>query len=236
MRNKEQACKEAGIISLPYHLPAHTRQEELLALIADLNYRSDVDGILLQLPLPKGLNATQCLLAMNPAKDVDGFHPENVGRLSLGLPGLMSCTPAGVIELLRYYKLPTQGKKAVVLGRSDIVGKPLAMLLSRPGEYGDATVTVCHSRTPDLAEHCRDADFIFLAVGKPKMLTADMVSEKAVIIDVGINRTPEGLCGDADFAALKDKVAAITPVPGGVGPMTIAMLLKNTVQSWQEHR
>lgn len=235
VRNKERACEEAGIISLPYHLPAQTRQEELLALIAELNARHDVDGILLQLPLPAGLNATQCLLTINPAKDVDGFHPENVGRLSLGLPGLMSCTPAGVIELLRYYKLSTQGKKAVVLGRSDIVGKPLAMLLGRPGEYGDATVTVCHSRTPDLAEQCRAADFIFLAVGRPKLLTADMVKEGVVVVDVGINRLPDGhLCGDADFESLRDKAAAMTPVPGGVGPMTIAMLLKNTVQSWQE--
>lgn len=234
VRNKERACAEAGIVSLPYHLPAHTRQEELLALIAELNGRHDVDGILLQLPLPGELDATQCLLAIRPDKDVDGFHPENVGRLSLGLPGLVSCTPAGVIELLRHYKLSTRGRKAVVLGRSDIVGKPLAMLLGRPGEYGDATVTVCHSRTPDLAEQCRAADFIFLAVGKPKLLTADMVREQAVVVDVGINRLPDGhLCGDADFEALKDKVAAMTPVPGGVGPMTIAMLLRNTVQSWQ---
>ena len=150
----------------------------------------------------------------------------------LGQP--FSCAVLPASGILDHYGIDCTGKKAVVLGRSDIVGKPLAMLLGRPGEYGDATVTVCHSRTPDLAEHCRAADFIFLAVGKPKMLTADMVSEKAVIIDVGINRTPEGLCGDADFDALKDKVAAITPVPGGVGPMTIAMLLKNTVQSWQE--
>ena len=236
VRNKERACAEAGILSLPYHLPASTRQEDLLRLIAELNARPDVDGILLQLPLPAGLNATHCLLAIDPAKDVDGFHPENVGRLSLGLPGLVSCTPAGVIELLRHYNLPTQGRRAVVVGRSDIVGRPLSMLLTRPGLFGDATVTVCHSRTPDLAACCREADFVFLAVGRPRLLKAHMVREGAVVIDVGINRTAEGLCGDADFADLKDKVAAMTPVPGGVGPMTIAMLLKNTVQSWEGRR
>ena len=208
-------------------------QDALLALIAELNGRDDVDGILLQLPLPGQLSASACLLAIDPAKDVDGFHPENVGRLSLNLPGMVSCTPAGVIELLRRYNLPTRGKKAVVLGRSDIVGKPLALLLARPGEFGDATVTLCHSRTPDLAAECRSADFLFLAIGRPRLITGDMVREGAVIIDVGINRTDEGLCGDADFESVSRKAAAITPVPGGVGPMTIAMLLKNTVQAWE---
>lgn len=167
VRNKERACAEAGILSFPYRLPADTTQEALLALIAELNGRDDVDGILLQLPLPKHLSASACLLAIDPGKDVDGFHPENVGRLSLNLPGMVSCTPAGVIELLRRYNLPTRGKKAVVLGRSDIVGKPLALLLARPGEFGDATVTLCHSRTPDLAAECRSADFLFLAIGRP---------------------------------------------------------------------
>ena len=225
VRNKERACAEAGILSFPYRLPADTTQEALLALIAELNGRDDVDGILLQLPLPKHLSASACLLAIDPAKDVDGFHPENVGRLSLNLPGMVSCTPAGVIELLRRYNLPTRGKKAVVLGRSDIVGKPLALLLARPGEFGDATVTLCPSRTPDLAAECRSADFLFLAIGRPRMITGDMVREGAVIIDVGINRTDDGLCGDADFESVSKKAAAITPVPGGVGPMTIAMLL-----------
>ena len=205
VRNKERACAEAGILSFPYRLPADTTQEALLALIAELNGRDDVDG----------------------------FHPENVGRLSLNLSGMVSCTPAGVIELLRRYNLPTRGKKAVVLGRSDIVGKPLALLLARPGEFGDATVTLCHSRTPDLAAECRSADFLFLAIGRPRMITGDMVREGAVIIDVGINRTDDGLCGDADFESVSKKAAAITPVPGGVGPMTIAMLLKNTVQAWE---
>jgi len=234
VRNKERACAEAGIVSFPHHLPAQTSQADLLALIRACNADANVDGILLQLPLPGGLDAQACLLAIDPDKDVDGFHPMNVGRLSLDLPGFVSCTPAGVMELLRRYELPTAGQRAVVVGRSNIVGKPLAMLLSRPGPYGDATVTVCHSRTPDLAAQCRQADFLFLALGRPRSITADMVREGAVVIDVGINRTPEGLCGDADFTAVSKKVRAITPVPGGVGPMTIAMLLANTVQSWRQ--
>lgn len=233
VRNKERACQDTGILSLPYRLPADTSQEALLALIAELNARPDVDGILLQLPLPAGLDASRCLLAIDPAKDVDGFHPENVGRLSLGLPGMVSCTPAGVIELLRRYNLPTRGKKAVVVGRSDIVGKPLALLLARSGEFGDATVTLCHSRTANLAEECRSADFLFLAVGRPRMVTGDMVKKGAVVIDVGINRTDNGLCGDADYDSVFPQASAITPVPGGVGPMTIAMLLKNTVDAWK---
>lgn len=233
VRNKERACAEAGVISFPCHLPASTSQRELLDLIKECNSRPDVDGILLQLPLPCGLDAQACLLAIDPAKDVDGFHPENVGRLSLGLPGFVSCTPAGVMELLRRYDLSPAGKKAVVVGRSDIVGKPLAMLLARPGDYANATVTICHSRTADLAAECRNADFLFLAMGRPRFVTADMVREGAVVIDVGINRTPEGLCGDADFVGVSARARAITPVPGGVGPMTIAMLLRNTVQSWR---
>ena len=235
VRNKERACGEVGIVSLPYRLPADTSQDALLALIAELNARPDVDGILLQLPLPAGLDASRCLLAIDPAKDVDGFHPENVGRLSLGLPGMVSCTPAGVIELLRRYKLSTRGRKAVVVGRSDIVGKPLALLLARPGEFGDATVTLCHSRTANLADECRSADFLFLAVGRPRMVTGDMVKKGAVVIDVGINRTDDGLCGDADYDSVFPQASAITPVPGGVGPMTIAMLLKNTVDAWKAH-
>ena len=234
VRNKEKACAEVGIASFAYRLPADIGQQELLDLIAECNARPDVDGILLQLPLPRGLDAQACLLAIDPAKDVDGFHPENVGRLSLGLPGFVSCTPAGIMELLRRYNLPTRGKKAVVVGRSDIVGKPLALLLTRSGEFGDATVTICHSRTPDLAEECRKADFLFLAVGRPRLITGDMVRQGAVVIDVGINRSDDGLCGDADYERVSKKAAAITPVPGGVGPMTIAMLLVNTVQSWRQ--
>ena len=234
VRNKERACQEAGIRSVPHRLPASTSQEELMALIAALNADERVDGILLQLPLPKGLDADRCLLAIDPAKDVDGFHPESVGRLVQGLPGFVSCTPAGIIELLARYDLPTEGKKAVVIGRSNIVGKPLAVLLARPGRFGNATVTLCHSRTPDLAKECREADFVFAAIGRPRFVTADMVKLGAVVVDVGINRTEQGLCGDVDFEAVKDKCSAITPVPGGVGPMTIAMLLKNTLQSWRQ--
>ena len=235
VRNKIRACAEAGIASFAHRLPAHTSQQELLALIQRLNVASEVDGILLQLPLPAGLDTHACLLAIDPDKDVDGFHPENVGRLSLGLPGFVSCTPAGVMELLRRYDLSPAGRKAVIVGRSDIVGKPLALLLARQSEYGNATVTLCHSRTIDLAAECHSADFLFLAMGRPRFVTADMVRQGAVVIDVGINRVPEGLCGDADFTEVSKKVRAITPVPGGVGPMTIAMLLRNTVQAWRQH-
>jgi len=234
VRNKERACGQSGILSFVHRLPVQTRQEVLLALIATLNARPDVDGILLQLPLPKRLDNQICLAAIDPRKDVDGFHPENMGRLALGLPGFVPCTPAGVMELLRRYDLSPSGKEAVVIGRSNIVGKPLSLLLARQGAYADATVTVCHSRTRDLARHCRRADFLFLAMGRPCCITEDMVREGAVVIDVGINQIEDGLCGDADFAQVSAKAKAITPVPGGVGPMTIAMLLKNTVQAWKE--
>ncbi len=233
VRNKEKACEQAGIVSFAHRLPASASQAELMDLIARLNADERVDGILLQLPLPGGLDANACLLAIDPAKDVDGFHPENVGRLVTGLPGFVSCTPAGCIELLRRYELPCAGARAVVVGRSNIVGRPLASLLMRSGPYGDATVTVCHSRTKDLAAVCREADFLFAAIGRPRFITADMVKEGAVVIDVGINRTDAGLCGDVDYAAVRGRVKAITPVPGGVGPMTIAMLLRNTLQSWK---
>ena len=231
VRNKERACERAGLRSIPFHLPEKCSQAELLALIASLNARDDVDGILLQLPLPAHIDAQACLLAIDPDKDVDGFHPVNVGRLSLGLPGFVSCTPAGVMTLLERYGLSVAGKRAVVVGRSNIVGKPLAMLLASPAH--NATVTVCHSGTRDLAEECKKADFLFLAMGRPRFVGADMVASGAVVVDVGINHTPEGLCGDADFDALAGKVSAITPVPGGIGPMTIAMLLENTARSWR---
>ena len=234
VRNKERACGQAGILSFAHRLPAEIRQEDLLACIATLNADPAVDGILLQLPLPRGLDSQVCLAAIDPRKDVDGFHPENMGRLALGLPGFVPCTPAGVMELLRRYDLSPAGKDAVVIGRSNIVGKPLSLLLARQEAYANATVTVCHSRTRDLAEHCRRADFLFLAMGRPRCVTGDMVREGAVVIDVGINRTEDGLCGDADFAQVSLKAGAITPVPGGVGPMTIAMLLKNTVQAWKQ--
>ncbi|MBQ4132653.1 MAG: bifunctional methylenetetrahydrofolate dehydrogenase/methenyltetrahydrofolate cyclohydrolase FolD [Desulfovibrionaceae bacterium] len=231
--NKERACKEAGFISETFRLAASTSQAELEALILKLNARSDIDGILLQLPLPRGLDSDYLLALISPEKDVDGFHPVNMGRLALGLPGLRPCTPAGVIELLKEYDLKTVGKHAVVVGRSNIVGKPLAMLLAGPGDFGNATVTVCHSKTPDLSAVTRQADFIFLAIGRPRLLGPEMVRPGTVIIDVGINRTEQGLCGDADFEALCKIASAMTPAPGGVGPMTIAMLLSNTFQAYQ---
>jgi methylenetetrahydrofolate dehydrogenase (NADP+)/methenyltetrahydrofolate cyclohydrolase len=235
VRNKERACAEVGIASFPHVLPASTTQAELEALIARLNADVLVDGILLQLPVPGGLDSRALLERIAPDKDVDGFHPQNMGRLAQGLPGFAPCTPAGVIELLRRYDLPTQGKHAVVVGRSNIVGRPLSIMLSQPGRFGDATVTLCHSRTPDLTEQCRRADFVFAAIGKPKFVTCDMVKEGAVVVDVGINRVDEGLVGDCDFEVLCATASAMTPVPGGIGPMTIAMLLKNTVQAFKEH-
>ncbi|MCR4666091.1 MAG: bifunctional methylenetetrahydrofolate dehydrogenase/methenyltetrahydrofolate cyclohydrolase FolD [Desulfovibrio sp.] len=233
VRNKEFACTHVGIYVETCRLPESVTEAEVVRCIDRFNQRSDIDGILVQLPLPKHIRPSICLLAIDPAKDVDGFHPENAGKLTLGLPGLRPCTPQGIIELLRRYGLSPRGKKAVVVGRSNIVGKPLAILLAEPLEYANATVTLCHSETCNLANECRQADFLFLAVGKPRFFTASMVREGSVVIDVGINRTPAGLCGDADFEGLKDHVSAITPVPGGIGPMTVAMLLKNTVDAWQ---
>lgn len=230
VRNKERACFDVGIRSEAFRLSAQTSETMLLELIDELNNRADIDGILLQLPLPKHLDSQVCLERISPQKDVDGFHPVNMGKLTLGLPSLKPCTPYGVMVLLERYKLSPAGKKAVVIGRSNIVGKPLAIMLGAQGKFANATVTVCHSGTPDIKEICLDADFIFVAIGKPHFLTADMVKEGAVIIDVGINRTEAGLVGDCDFAGLSQKASAMTPVPGGIGPMTIAMLLHNTVQ------
>lgn len=235
VRNKEKACAGAGFVSETFRLPAQTPQAELEALIDALNARPDIDGILLQLPLPPGLDSRRCLERIAPDKDVDGFHPANMGKLTLGLPGLRPCTPAGVMALLERYALSPAGKKAVVVGRSNIVGKPLALMLGAPGKNANATVTVCHSGTPDLAAVCREADFLFLAMGRPRCITGDMVKQGAVVVDVGINRTETGLCGDADFETVSRRVSAITPVPGGIGPMTIALLLANTVQAYRNH-
>ncbi|WP_457571009.1 bifunctional methylenetetrahydrofolate dehydrogenase/methenyltetrahydrofolate cyclohydrolase FolD [Desulfovulcanus sp.] len=229
VRNKEKACAEVGIVSRGFRLPADISQAELEDKIRALNDDPEIDGILLQLPLPKGLDSQRCLELILPEKDVDGFHPVNVGKLTLGLDGFRSCTPAGIMTLLKRYDLSVQGKKAVVIGRSNIVGKPLALMLLQE----NATVTICHSRTKDLPAEVSQADFVFAAVGRAKFVTADMVKDGAVVVDVGINRTEEGLVGDCDFENLKDKVSAITPVPGGVGPMTIAQLLVNTVQSFK---
>lgn len=233
VRNKAKACEEVGIVSLPCLLPADVSQAGLLAHIAAFNARDDVDGILAQLPLPPGLDAQACADAIAPDKDVDGFHPLNMGRLALDLPCFVPCTPAGVMELLRSYGLSPAGKRAVVVGRSNIVGKPLALLLSR--RQANATVTLCHSGTPDLAAICREADFLFLAMGRPGAITADMVKPGSVVVDIGISRTTLGVSGDVDFESVAPKTEAITPVPGGVGPMTIAMLLRNTLKAWKQH-
>lgn len=235
VRNKERACAEVGVASFPHRLGASTTQQELEALIDSLNADETVDGILLQLPVPKGLDSRRCLERIRPDKDVDGFHPENMGRLAQGLPGFAPCTPAGVMELLKRYDLSPQGKKAVVVGRSNIVGRPLSIMLSQPGRYGDATVTLCHSRTPDLAHQCRQADFLFAAIGRPKFITCDMVKPGAVVIDVGINRVDDCLMGDCDYECIVGTASAMTPVPGGIGPMTIAMLMKNTVLAYKAH-
>ncbi|MBQ7739317.1 MAG: bifunctional methylenetetrahydrofolate dehydrogenase/methenyltetrahydrofolate cyclohydrolase FolD [Desulfovibrionaceae bacterium] len=235
VRNKTLAAQEVGIRAETCQLNAETPEDVLLAKISELNHRHDIDAMLVQLPLPAHISASKCLLAIDPAKDVDGFHPENAGRLTLGMPGIKPCTPIGIMELLRRYNLSLQGSKACVVGRSNLVGKPLALLLAEPLEFANATVTLCHSKTRNLANECRQADFLFLAMGQPKFITREYVKEGAVVIDVGINHTKDGLCGDADFEALKPIVKAITPVPGGVGPMTVAMLLQNTISVWEKN-
>lgn len=227
VNNKKKACEYIGIDSESYHLPEETTEKELLELIDGLNRKPEVNGILVQLPLPKQIDEDKILLAISPEKDVDGFHPVNVGNLSIGRPGFVSCTPAGVIQLLKHSGIEIEGKECVVLGRSNIVGKPMAMLLLRE----NGTVTVCHSRTKDLKEITRRADILVAAIGKPKFIDADYVKEGAVVIDVGIHRNENGkLCGDVNFESVAPHCAAITPVPGGVGPMTIAMLMHNCVE------
>lgn len=233
VRNKERACTKVGIASFGKHFPAETSQEELEGAIAQLNQDDRVDGILVQLPLPKHLDTTAALEKISPDKDADGLHPLNLGKLVRSESGLRSCTPAGVMRLLEEYAIPLQGKRAVVVGRSILVGKPLALMLLEK----NATVTIAHSRTQDLASVCREADILVAAVGKAEMITAEMVKPGAAVIDVGINRveTDEGksrLVGDVNFDSVAEVAKYITPVPGGVGPMTVAMLLQNTVQSY----
>ncbi len=223
---KEKGCLEAGFASFLHRLPDSTTQEELLALIGRLNGDPSVHGILVQLPLPPQIDPDTVLAAIQPEKDVDGFHPVNIGRLVAGLPACEPCTPKGILRLLKSTGIPLAGKETVVIGRSNIVGKPVALMLLAES----ATVTVCHSRTRDLAEHVRRADVLVAAVGKPRFVTADMVKEGAVVVDVGINRLEEGLVGDVDYGPVSEKASWITPVPGGVGPMTIAMLLENTLE------
>ena len=223
---KEKGCLEAGFASFLHRLPASTTQEQLLDLIGRLNGDALVHGILVQLPLPPQIDPDTVLAAIRPEKDVDGFHPVNIGRLVAGLPACEPCTPKGILRLLKSTEIPLAGKDAVVIGRSNIVGKPVALMLLAES----ATVTVCHSRTRDLAEHVRRADILVAAIGKPRFVTADMVKEGAVVVDVGINRLEEGLVGDVDYGPVSEKASWITPVPGGVGPMTIAMLLENTLE------
>ncbi len=226
--NKKKACAYIGIESVSYELPEEVTQEELLALIAELNARKDVDGILVQLPVPEHIDEDAVIRAIDPKKDVDGFHPASVGALCIGQPGFVSCTPAGIIELLRRSGIEIEGKECVVIGRSNIVGKPMAILLLRE----NGTVTVTHSRTRNLKEVTKRADILIAAVGKPKMITREYVKEGAVVIDVGIHRNENNkLCGDVDFEDVAPVSSAITPVPGGVGPMTIAMLMHNCVES-----
>ena len=226
VRNKENACAAVGIQSTTHRLPKETSEEELLALIGRLNLDKDVHGILVQLPLPKQISEERVLAAISPAKDVDAFHAENVGHIMIGNYQFLPCTPAGVMALLERYNIPVEGKNCVVIGRSNIVGKPQAMLLLEK----NGTVTICHSRTKNLADITRQADILVAAVGRPKFVTAEMVKEGATVIDVGINRLSDGtLCGDVDFAEIEKKAYAITPVPGGVGPMTVTMLLYNTL-------
>lgn len=233
VNGKEKDCTECGIRSFSHRLPAETSQEALLALVRELNDDPAVDGILCQLPLPKGLDEETVINAIAPDKDVDCFHPFNVGRMSIGEPVFLPCTPAGVMEMMRAYDIPVKGKNCVVLGRSNIVGKPMAMLLTQ----ADGTVTVCHSRTEDLTEHTRRADILVSAIGKAGFVTADMVKDGAVVIDVAMNRDENGkLCGDVDFSSVEPKASYITPVPGGVGPMTRAMLMENILTAAKQHQ
>lgn len=235
VRNKERGCQQAGLTSRLYRLEATVDEAEVLSLIARLNDDPAVHGILVQSPFPRQIRPERVVDAVSPRKDVDAFHPENVGRLVQGRQVFLPCTPAGILELLRRYQVETSGRHVVVLGRSDIVGKPMASLLLQRGPLGDATVTICHSRTQNLPELTRLADILIVAIGRAKFVTAEMVKPGAVVVDVGINRTDAGLVGDVDFEAVRQVAGRITPVPGGVGPLTVAMLLANTLRAaqWQ---
>lgn len=235
MKNKVLACEKCGFKSTLIRFDEDVTEEVLLACVDKLNKDEDVDGFIVQLPLPKHIDEQKIIMAIDYRKDVDGFHPINVGRMSIGLPCFISATPLGMLTLLRHYNIPTSGKKCVILGRSNIVGKPMAQLMMQK-QYGDSTVTVCHSRSKTLKEECLEADIIIAAIGRPEFLTADMVKEGAVVIDVGTTRVPDAsrksgfrLCGDVKFDEVAPKCSYITPVPGGVGPMTICSLMKNTL-------
>ena len=235
MKNKVLACEKCGFKSTLIRFDEDVTEEEILACVDKLNKDDDVDGFIVQLPLPKHIDEQKIIMAIDYRKDVDGFHPINVGRMSIGLPCFISATPLGMLTLLRHYNIPTSGKKCVILGRSNIVGKPMAQLMMQK-HYGDSTVTVCHSHSKTLKEECLEADIIIAAIGRPEFLTADMVKEGAVVIDVGTTRVPDAsrksgfrLCGDVKFDEVAPKCSYITPVPGGVGPMTICSLMKNTL-------
>lgn len=231
VRNKKNACAYIGIESLAYELPEETTEEDLLKLVAELNEKEQVKGILVQLPLPAHICEDKVIRAISPEKDVDGFHPQSVGAMTIGEPGFLSCTPAGIIQLLKRSHVEIEGKHCVVIGRSNIVGKPMALLMLRE----NATVTIAHSRTKNLAELCKQADILIVAIGKPRYIGAEYIKEGAVVIDVGIHRDEHNkLCGDVRFEEAEPIASAITPVPGGVGPMTIAMLMSNCVQSIEE--
>lgn len=231
VNNKKKACEICGFTSYEYALPENTAEAELLSLIEELNMNDDIDGILCQLPLPSHIDENKVIDAISPEKDVDGFSPVSTGNLVAGKPCFAPCTPAGVVEMLKYEGIEISGKHCVIVGRSNIVGKPAALLMLQ----NNATVTICHSRTKNLAEEVSRADIVIAAIGKPGFITEDMVKEGAVVIDVGINRLPTGkLTGDVDFEKVKEKASYITPVPGGVGPMTITMLMKNTLLSWKK--
>lgn len=231
VRNKEKDCQECGIYSAMYHLPEETTEKELLELLDTLNHDASIHGILVQLPLPKQINSQRVIEAIDPAKDVDAFHPTNVGYLTQGMPRFAPCTPAGIVKLMEAYKIDPAGKHCVVIGRSNIVGKPMALLLLQK----NGTVTICHSGTKDLKAQTLQADILISAVGKTGFVTEDMVKDGAVVIDVAMNRNAEGkLCGDVDYAAVSQKASAITPVPGGVGPMTRVMLLENTLTACRQ--
>lgn len=241
--HKMRACEQAGFRSSLFHLDASATQEALMQRVQACNEDPELDGFIVQLPLPAQLDAEAITHSMRPDKDVDGFHPVNMGLMTLGMPALLPATPSGIVELLRRYEIPTAGKRCVVLGRSNIVGRPVSVLLSSKGYPGDATVTVCHSRTPaaDMIALCREADIIVAALGKPEFLTGDMVKEGVVVIDVGTTRVPDSskkagfvLKGDVHFDSVAARASYITPVPGGVGPMTVAMLLKNTFITWKQ--
>ncbi len=233
VRKKKESCEYIGINSLSYHLPEDTKEDELLKLIEELNKRKDVDGILVQLPLPKHIDTRRIINSIDPSKDVDGFHPVNVGKLATGIgEGIIPCTPLGIWIMLKHYQIDTFKKDVVIVGASNIVGKPMGLIFLKNEE---ATITVCHRNTKELKEHTKKADILIVAVGKPNLITEDMVKEKVVVIDVGINRLENGkIVGDVDFENVKNKAYAITPVPGGVGPLTVVSLLINTVSVYRE--